>query len=85
MSHCKTSAFYSRASNFYIGFNSHSTRNASPSGVVATWDSADANHLAHLTPEADGWAVKGLLVSIDGGALPDQIDLVCALQLGTLQ
>ena len=61
------------------------TCNASPPGVVATLDSADANHLAHLTPEADRWAVKGLLVSIDGGTLPDQIDLVGRSELGALQ
>lgn len=57
---------------------------ASPSGIVAALDSADADHLAHLTPEADGRTIEGLLVSIDAGTLPDKIDLVWLPELGAL-
>ena len=61
------------------------TCNASPPGVVATLNPANADHLAHLTPEADRRAVEGLLVSIDGGTLPDKIDFVGRSELGALQ
>jgi hypothetical protein len=70
---------------FAFGYRLGLTCNASPSGVVATLDPANADHLAHLTPEADRWAVEGLLVSIDGGTLPNQIDLVGRSELGALQ
>ena len=74
------------ASNcFGLGYRSNSTCNASPSGIVSTLDSAYADHLAHLTPEADRWAVECLLVGIDGGTLPDKIDLVGGSELGALQ
>jgi hypothetical protein len=86
MLHCKITAFYSRASNcFAFGYRLGLTCNASPSGVVAALNPANADHLAHLTPEADRRAVEGLLVSIDGGTLPDQIDLVWCSELGALQ
>jgi hypothetical protein len=61
------------------------TTDASSPGVVAALHSADANHLAHLTPEADRRAVEGLLVSINGRTLPDQINLVCLSELRALQ
>jgi hypothetical protein len=59
--------------------------NTAPPGVVATLHSANADHLAHLAPEADRRTVKGILVSIDGGLLPDQVNLVRRSELGALQ
>jgi hypothetical protein len=86
MVHCEISAFYSRASNSFA-FRDYAglTCNASPSGVVATLNPANADHLAHLPPEADRRAVEGVLVSIDGRTLPDQIDLVGCSELGAFQ
>ena len=56
-----------------------------PPGVVATLDLANTDHLNHLAPEADGWAVEGLLVGVDVGALPDQVGLEGADEAGALE
>jgi hypothetical protein len=53
--------------------------------IVATLDPADTDDLDYLAPEADGRAVKGLLVRVDAWAFPDQIGLVGLDELGALE
>jgi hypothetical protein len=60
-------------------------RNASPPGIVAALDPADANDLNDFAPEADGRAVESLFVGVDAGSLPDQICLVRADESGALE
>lgn len=60
-------------------------RNASPPGVVAALDPANADHLQHLLPEADGRAVEGLFVGVNTGSLPDQVCLERADHSGALE
>ena len=71
--------FFSTFHNFFLfwGPNLLSlARNASPPGVVAALDPADADDLDDLAPEADGRAVESLFVGVDAGSLPDQVGLV---------
>lgn len=60
-------------------------RNASPPGIVATLDPADADNLNDFAPEADGRAVESLFVGVDAGSLPDQVCLVRADESGALE
>jgi hypothetical protein len=60
-------------------------RNASPPGIVAALDPADANDLNNFAPEADGRAVESLFVGVDAGSLPDQVCLVRADEAGALE
>jgi hypothetical protein len=60
-------------------------RNASPPGIVAALDPADANDLNDFAPEADGRAVESLFVGVDAGSLPDQVCLVRADEAGALE
>ena len=50
--------------------------------VVTTLVAANADHLSHLPPETSWGVEEGSLVGIDGRALPDQVDLVGADDLG---
>jgi hypothetical protein len=60
-------------------------RNASPPGIVAALDPADADDLNDFAPEADGRAVESLFVGVDAGSLPDKVCLVRADESGALE